>query len=185
MSGGLLNQLEARAALVPTLRVGTHRPDAPRPRGAAGSSGRVAAHRRGASGRVCSHAERGNKNRGAVLIVVLVCFVVAASLFVLVARHAGVERRASETHLWTLQAQWVAEAAIERAVARLAADVNYQGETWTLSAADLAGDDGAKVVIHIEKAADRPDGRRIRVEAECPDDPVHRARWEKEIVADR
>lgn len=125
------------------------------------------------------------RNRGAVLIVVLVCFVVAASLFVLVARHAGVERRASETRLWTLQAQWVAEAAVERAVARLAADANYQGETWTLSPADLAGGAGARAVIHVERAADRPDGRRIRVEAEYPNDPVHRARWDKEIVADR
>ncbi len=48
-------------ALVPTLRVGTHRPDALRPDVFAEVDYKTSL-RRGASGQVCSHAERGNKS---------------------------------------------------------------------------------------------------------------------------
>jgi hypothetical protein len=120
--------------------------------------------------------------RGAILIVILVCFFVAASMFALLARHSVAEHRAAETQLWTAQAQWIAEAAIDRAAARLAVDANYTGDTWTISAAELGGDDGAKARIHIEKIDGSPNLRTVRVEADYPDDPVHRARWTKQIA---
>ena len=83
-----------------------------------------------------------------------------------------------------MQAQWLAEAGVERAVARLAANADYAGETWNIPAEELAGGEAAVVRIHAETIADQPDRRAIHVEADYPDDPQHRCRKIKQIVAD-
>lgn len=126
-----------------------------------------------------------NRRRGAVLIVVLVCFFVVAAMFALLASQSISERRAAETRQWTLQAQWIAEAALERAAARLTADANYTGETWTISATELMGKSGALARIRVEAVGDRPNRHLVRVEADYPDAPVHRARWTTQIIVDR
>jgi Tfp pilus assembly protein PilX len=123
--------------------------------------------------------------RGAVLVVVLVCFTLCAFLFALVARHAMQARRGADKLLWTAQAHWVAEAALEKAAVRLAADANYPGETWTIPAAELSSKDGAVARIRVEKVANRPNRRLVQVEADYPDDPVHRARWTTQVEIDR
>jgi Tfp pilus assembly protein PilX len=124
--------------------------------------------------------------RGAVLVVIIVCFVVAATLFVLLATSAVAERRAAETRQWSLQAQWLAEAALERAAARLDKDAKYEGETWTVPAAQLGGNHGGVVNIGLDSSdTDHPQRRLVRVEAYYPDDPVHRCRWEKQVVMER
>ena len=118
--------------------------------------------------------------RGAILVVILVCFIVAATIFSLLVKSAFSERRTMETHLWRTQAQWLAEAALERAAARLAADANYTGETWTIPAEELDGDRGV-ARIHIEAIAERPGHRQVSIEADYPDDPQHRSRCSKQI----
>ena len=122
--------------------------------------------------------------RGSVLIIILVCFVLAAAMFAMLARQTLTERRAAETQLWTAQSQWIAEAAVERAAARLTADAKYSGENWAISAAEMGGKQGARARIHVEPLAGRPDSRLVRVEADYPDDPVHRARSTKQIEID-
>lgn len=122
--------------------------------------------------------------RGAILVVILVCFVVAAAMFVLLGRQSVTQRREAEAQLWTAQAQWIAEAAIERAAARLTADAKYAGETWAISAVELGAKEGAQARIRVENFADRPNRRLVRVEADYPDDPVHRSRWTKLIAID-
>jgi hypothetical protein len=119
-----------------------------------------------------------------VLIVILVCFVVAAAMFAMLARQSLAERRAADVRLWAAQANWIAEAAVERAAARLAADAKYAGETWTISAAEMGGKQVAQARIRIEPVAGRPDSRLLRIEADYPDDPVHRARSTKQITID-
>jgi Tfp pilus assembly protein PilV len=114
--------------------------------------------------------------------VILVCFVVAAAMFAMLGRQSVAQRNEAETQYWTAQAQWIAEAAFERAAARLGADAKYAGETWAISAAEMDGNDGAKAKIHVETVADRPNRRLVRVEADYPDDPVHRSRWTKQIA---
>jgi hypothetical protein len=48
----------------------------------------------------------------------------------------------------------------------------------------MDGKQSAKASIHVENVAGRPDSRSVRVEADYPDDPVHRARCTKEITID-
>ena len=125
------------------------------------------------------------RGRGAVLIVVLVCLALATALFVLVAKQAVAERRAIDRSCHALQSRWLAEAGVERAAARLAADPDYAGETWDLSAKQLAGNDDAIVRIQVEKIADRPERRSVRVEADYPSGPERRCRQVKRIFMDR
>ncbi len=120
-----------------------------------------------------------------VIIVVMVCFILAGAIFVSLARTAAVERQATRLRQWTVQAQWLAEAGLERAVVRFDQDANYAGETWTIAAAELSGRRGATVRIRVEPVADRPERRRVRVEADFPDDPLDRCRCKKEIVVER
>ena len=126
-----------------------------------------------------------HRERGAVLIVVLVCLALASAMFVLVVKQAAAERRTIDRRHNALQSQWLAEAGVERAAARLAADVDYDGETWAVSAKQLTGSDAAVVRIEVEKIADRPDWRLVRVEADYPNDAKHRCRRIKQITMDR
>lgn len=122
--------------------------------------------------------------RGLVLLVILVCLTVASVVCVVLVEQVAVARRALNAHHWGLQAQWLAEAGVERAAARLAANADYAGETWNIPAGELAGGQGGVVRIQTETLADQPDRRLIRVEADYPDDPQHRCRKGKQVVAD-
>ncbi|MCC6125244.1 MAG: hypothetical protein IT426_09800 [Pirellulales bacterium] len=120
--------------------------------------------------------------RGFVLIVFLVCLAVAAALIVGTARIALTSHKAAQTAAWSVQARWLAESGVERAAAKLAADAAYAGETWTVSAAELGGQEGGAVRIEVKLVAGEEKRRTIRVEADFPEDPLHYARQEKEIV---
>ena len=56
-------------------------------------------------------------------------------------------------------------------VVRLAADANYRGETWKISAADLEGRDDATVAIRVKLVPGKADRRAVRVQADYPSDP--------------
>jgi hypothetical protein len=120
--------------------------------------------------------------RGFVLIVFLVCLAIAAALIVGTARIAITSHKAAQTAAWSVQARWLAESGVERAAAKLAADAAYPGETWTVPAADLGGQEGGVVRIEVKTPAGMEKRRTIRVEADFPEDPVYYARQEKEIV---
>jgi hypothetical protein len=120
--------------------------------------------------------------RGAILLIILVCFTLCAAMLVALARLAVAARNAAQTQHWGVQAQWLAEAGLERAAARLAAQPGYTGETWTIPAGELGGKEGAVVRIFVEADAEEPARHDVTVEADYPDDPVHRSRCTKEIV---
>jgi hypothetical protein len=133
-------------------------------------------------------AVSGNGRRrrdGMVLVVVIVCLMVAAMMLVAVARQAGTARRAVRTDQFSAQAQWLAEAGVERALARLGADPAYAGETWPIPAKELDGQNDAEVRIQTEKVPSRPDRLDIRVEADYPLSPELRCRRAKQIEVDR
>lgn len=125
------------------------------------------------------------RRRGVVIIVVMVCFLLAGVLFAALARIAVAERQTDRLRHWKAQAAWLTEAAMERAVAKLRANPNYAGETWTISLEELSGRRGAAVRIVIEPVVDQTDRCRIKVEADFPNDPRNRCRLKKEIVVER
>jgi hypothetical protein len=153
-------------------------------RGVRGEGGSVGRFRDPALTLALSRRERGRR-RGAVLIVILVCLTLATMLLLLLAQAAATEHRASQRHLWTAQAQWIVEAAVERAAARLAADPKYTGETWTITSDELAGDCGGRAKITVEpQGGSATDAFTVRVAVDYPDDPTHRCHRQHATVVE-
>jgi Tfp pilus assembly protein PilV len=92
------------------------------------------------------------------------------------------QRDSVEAAAWRIQATWLAESALERAAAQLAADAAYRGETWTIPAKELDAHNAAVVRIEVQTVSESPKARRVRVQADFPNHPEHRARQTKETV---
>ncbi len=123
--------------------------------------------------------------RGIFLVVVLVCMAVAAGFILLVVKQAVMERRLLISTEQRLQATWLAEAGVERAAVRLAADGGYTGEVWNITAADLGASHDARVTIEVKPVPDQPEQRLVRAEADYRQGAFDRNRRTKEIIVDR
>jgi len=124
-----------------------------------------------------------NQPRGVAVLILLISLGIVAVLLSLLLRQAALARRAYQQDRQTLQAEWLAEAGVERAAARLAADAKYTGETWQVPARDLKGNDGGEVRIKIDAAAS---GRStLHVEADYPAATETRSRCTKRIDVDK
>ncbi|HEY2159042.1 MAG TPA: hypothetical protein VGH33_25665 [Isosphaeraceae bacterium] len=113
----------------------------------------------------------------AVVVLFLLVLLGGGLLRVVWMRHAdlrGAERR--------LQAEWLAESALDRASARLAADSGYRGETWNIPAERLNGRDAATVLIEVRPVPDHPDRRALLARADYPTAGTRRARQSREIT---
>jgi hypothetical protein len=116
----------------------------------------------------------------AIVAVLIVLVILSGSLIrVIWLRHSdlrGSERR--------LQAEWLAESGLDRAVARLALEPGYVGETWNIAATELGGRDEATVKIGVTAVPDKPDRRAVRVVADYPVDEPRRHRQSRELMVD-
>jgi len=131
--------------------------------------------------RSAKRARRGSR-RGAVLIAAMVCVAVATVVLISIVRMAGAGRRTMQTEAWRLQAAWLAESGLERAAWRLASDGAYSGETWTVAPEALAGGEAGVVEIEVEEIPGEADRRLVRVRADYPDQPQHRARQSRRVI---
>ena len=100
--------------------------------------------------------------RGMLAIAVLVCLIVLTLIAGALLRAGAAQRDEVRAEERRLQAEWLAEAGLRRALARLDADPGYSGETWKIDARELDSADAATVTITVE----RPAG-----DAKAPDDP--------------
>jgi type II secretory pathway component PulK len=120
--------------------------------------------------------------RGMILLLVLACLAIAGVLFAIGVRVAFSAHHVARMSQWNLQAQWLAESGLERAVAQLAADADYSGETWNIPAQDLGGADAGTVKIEVKPAPAGGKGRLVKVDAAIPDDPVDRVQYSRELL---
>jgi hypothetical protein len=121
------------------------------------------------------------KNRRAVLVLsVLACLGLVMVLAGAWLRVVALERRQLTAQQNRLQAEYLADAALARATARLAADPAYSGETMNPSAESFAASFGAAVTIRVEKVAGEPQSRHVAVSAEFPAGSRDRAVRSKE-----
>jgi len=160
-----------------------HTPSPPTPLPQAGE-GRPCLHR---CPRVChSQTCRRANRRGVLLAAVIICLAVASAVLLAVVKTAVTGSRALRTETWQVQAGWLAESGLERAADRLAADRTYAGETWRITAEDFgptaATDVEAVVKIEVETVARQPERRLVRVQADYPDHPEHRARQSRAAI---
>jgi Tfp pilus assembly protein PilX len=119
--------------------------------------------------------------RGFTMVLALVCLLVVATIGATTVRTLVSEHRQATRQQRQLQTLWVAESALERAAAQLAADPDYTGETWQIAADEIGGPWPAKAVIRVEPAASDETKQRVLVTAHCPDDPLDGMVLEREI----
>jgi Tfp pilus assembly protein PilX len=113
------------------------------------------------------------RHRGALLVVALVCLVVVVTIGASLVRQLLLQHRQSLQEQSQLQSLWLAESAVERALARLAEQPDYTGETWQIDGPQLPNDSPGVVVIRVETTAGEAAARRIVVEARYPHDTLY------------
>jgi Tfp pilus assembly protein PilX len=114
---------------------------------------------------------------GAALVVAIVTLLVVMLMAGAVMRSLLVDLRESRQTATELQAQWLAEAAVDRAQAQLAIDGNYEGETWRAATDGAPGDESADVgvaEIRIERPSGDTNKARLTIKARYPDHPWRR-----------
>jgi hypothetical protein len=147
-----------------------------------------------------NRAGRRTSRRGMTVVAVLICLIVITLLGGALLKVALAQRKLVRTQEHRLQADWLAESGAQRAIARLESDAGYQGETWSITAADLGygetvptpapkgagGQAIAEVTIAVERlpGAGNANRRRIQVTADYPRDPSSRARSTKHLLHD-
>jgi type II secretory pathway component PulK len=104
--------------------------------------------------------------RGILILAVLACLTLVTILAGVWLRMLTLERQQARSQQFTLQAEYLADSAMRRATAKLAANSDYRGETWQPSAEGLGLAIPAKVTIEVETDKDNPQTRSIRISAE-------------------
>lgn len=136
--------------------------------------------------RACMPPRRRNAGRprrgGAAMIVVLLGLVLATAVFLSVLKLIALQRESVDLQTRQIQADWLAQSAVERGRARLSAEPGYRGETWNISARDIGGRDAATAVIRVDDVAGKPDRRAIHVEAVYSHDPSQRVQQTRDVV---
>ena len=120
------------------------------------------------------------RSAGARCVAVLVCMTIASVVVLNMLRTTIMEQRQLRTQRQHLQAERLAAAGLDRAVAQLQQSATYSGETWQIAAEELGGASAGSVTIRVEPINDRPQERTIAVQADYPDDPLHRVRKNRE-----
>jgi len=129
------------------------------------------------------HAPR----RGAVLLMTIVCVAVSLTILAALVNIAHLRYATQKNHQRRAQATCLLESGLERAVASLAADPAYKGETWKIAAnefnaAAAADTPPALVRIEIKTVADNSDKREIHITADYADEPKLSARRSKQTT---
>jgi len=102
------------------------------------------------------------------MLVAIVCLALVVLLLGALLRLAVAHQRQVQYEQMRLQADWLAEAGVQRAVYRVEEDQAYTGETWHVSAEDLGGAEGGEVAILVSALAEDPGVRQVRVTARYP-----------------
>lgn len=106
------------------------------------------------------------RKRGAALICVVACLAVATLLLGGMLKTALLTMRQVRTERHLRQTEWLVQAGAERAAFRLASDVGYTGEEWSLAADEIVGTEPGLVTISVSR--DSTDRASVRVVAEFP-----------------
>ena len=125
-----------------------------------------------------------SSRRGMVLAALLICMLIVMLVSAALVRGLVVQHRLARGEAQRLQAMWLAESAVDRAVVKLRSNAAYSGETWSVSLGEPAGAASGVAVIRVATVEGADEQRTIAVEARWPDDPVFRVLEQRELVID-
>jgi hypothetical protein len=120
--------------------------------------------------------------KGAVLVVALVCLLIVATIGASLVQTLLLQHRQRLQERHQLQALWLAESAVQRAVARLATSADYRGETWQIDSQTLQTEWPGVAAIEVEPFPGDPARRRIVVAARYPQDTLQQVLQQRELV---
>lgn len=125
----------------------------------------------------------GSARDGTILVIALICLLLVTVLTASLTRTALLQREQVLRDEFQLQAEWLAEAGIDRAAVRLRSEPAYTGEEWR-PAADVGEIPLGQVRIDVvrEESDSGPTLVRINVTADVPADVVDRVRVERKSV---
>jgi hypothetical protein len=125
--------------------------------------------------------QRTRRPRPGVVVVIMVVFIaLSLTLFGLWAKSLVRGRDRLLMQVFRIQADRLAEAGLDRARARRAADPAYNEETWSVPAAELDNTHSAQVRIHVTTLPNNG-GLRYEATAEFPTGQVRHAQRTKKI----
>jgi type II secretory pathway pseudopilin PulG len=137
-------------------------------------------------------------SRGMTVVAVLVCLIIVTLISGAVLKVSVAHRELARSQERRLQAEWLAESGAQRAMARLARDREFPGETWSVSDHDLGRSErgptgtspanaetaAARITIKVERVPASASRRRVHIQADYPLDAPRRSRHTKEIMID-
>lgn len=108
-------------------------------------------------------SNQGNSRRGTALIVVMMCLMLVTAIMSSMLKSTLLQRKQMMQEQLRLQAEWILESALERAVLQRANDPDYQGEIWEISPVDLGTQyrGSAEIILKTEGE----DARLISIQA--------------------
>jgi len=130
-----------------------------------------------------SRLARDKPRKGAITAIVLVCLVVLMSISGVILRLRLLEHKRLKQEENRLQAEWLAESAVSRALARLKkSNGAYQGEVWKLSRDDWMQPEPGQVEIKVERVPSASGKKRVQVVADYPPTSPNRIRLSKSVT---
>ncbi len=132
-----------------------------------------------------ANPDRGMGNRrGALLLIVLVCLLLAMMIGGSLLKLALTQRQQIQREELRLQSAWLAESAIDRAASRIRQNPEYAGEQWDLPAEAFGRQHRGSVRIEIKAAPGLPSRRYVTVVADYPSGTDQRARVRKRVAVE-
>lgn len=117
-----------------------------------------------------------------VLVAGILCLLIATMVATNVVRLVVRNSRVVLANRARLQAEWLAEAGLQRGLAASRANDAYGGETWEVTAAELGSDLAGSVVIEVVR--DPVAGDYLSATAVYPTDVPTRATCERRVSLD-
>jgi Tfp pilus assembly protein PilX len=132
---------------------------------------------------MCQSGFRRPRNRrGAFTVIVLVCLLISTMIVMSLLKIVLLHDRQLSREGMRVQANWLAEAGLERGADRLTADSAFTGETWKIDATLLGGRDPAAVIIRIDSVESQPRQRLVVVTAVYPAEGPEQARITRQAI---
>ncbi len=94
------------------------------------------------------------------------------------------QHRRQKTRMTLVQSRYLAQSAIERAVARLRQNADYTGEEWQIAAGEINSRDSATVSIEVSNDKNKPEQRSVSVVARWPANSDLPSLTRKQILID-
>ena len=98
----------------------------------------------------CRTQQQPHRRRGALLIIAMVVLIVVSTVSASIIQSSLTRHRQAKRHQNQMQAEWLAEAGLQRALFQLGKNKGYTGETWSVPQQAIITPAEAVVTITVE-----------------------------------